>query len=155
MITHNLFKGADIRPYQPDGSNYAVTAGTTTLNGEGIDTDGYDGVLFAVMLGTLTSGQVTKLKVQQSSDNGSTDAFDDLASSSTAAAADADGNKLLIVDVFKPMKRYLRAVTVRGTQNAVITSAFVILYHARTPAITPSSRISQSVVLATPLEGTA
>ena len=59
----------------------AVAAGSTVQNGNGFDLSadgGYDGVLIIASLGTLTATQVTQLKAQVSSDDGSADAYTDL-----------------------------------------------------------------------------
>ena len=106
----------------------AVAAGTTNQTSSAVDTLGAAAVRFIADIGTLTSSQVTKLKVQESSDDGATDAYADVTGSETAAMADADSNKLLIVDIYKPQKRWIRPVVNRATANAVITAAWVELY---------------------------
>jgi hypothetical protein len=50
----------------------------------------------------------------------------DLAGSLHTALADTDGNKCLVTDVFRPQKRYVRAVVTRGTANAVIDGVIAL-----------------------------
>lgn len=133
----------------------AVAAGTTNQNTSSVDMQGWDSVEFVLHMGALTATQVTKLKAQQSSDDASTDAFDDLAGSATAAAADADSGKLLRCEVVKPTKRYVRAVVLRGTENAVLNSVIAIQRRARRVPITQSTTVSAVKSVATPAEGTA
>ena len=101
--------------------------------------------------GTLTSGQVTKLKVQEYTSD-SAGNYADVTGAITAAAADADAGKLLILDVYKPQQRWIRPVIVRGTQNAVIVSGIVELYQAdfQPVSLTDSTNISSAVVFNSP-----
>ena len=41
-------------------------------------------------------------------------------SKTSPALADTDGNKMLVAEAYRPKCRYIRAVVVRGTANAVI-----------------------------------
>ena len=148
MQTHLLSEG--IVPAR--GSN-AVAAGTTAINGASIDlqTLGAIGAMAIACLGTLTATQVTKLKWQGSDDNSTwadlthTDSETAQTTVQTAAAADADSNKMLCLDVLRPGHRYIRAVVVRGTANAVLDSLVYIPYHLRAmPAPAYGSTVSQS-----------
>jgi len=104
-----------------------TVAGTSAVNLTTVDTLGYAGYRICVLLGALTAGQVTKLKVQEFTSDTS-GSYADVTGAITAAAADADAGKLLILEVYKPQMRWIRPVVVRGTQNAVITAAWVELY---------------------------
>ena len=95
----------------------AAAAGTTVLNSSSVDMLGWDGVRGVFGVGTLTAGQVTSLKAQDSPDNS---AFTDITGAAGSALADGDGNGLLIVDVYRPLRRYVRFVRNRATQNAVV-----------------------------------
>lgn len=115
----------------------STAAGTTTVNGSSIDLQAgpglFTGCKFTCLLGTLTATQVTKLKAQGSDDNSTwTDLTDDALGGTlvTDAAADADSNDMLVLDIFRPRHRYLRPVVVRGTANAVIDGVIAQLYHA-------------------------
>lgn len=132
----------------------AVAAGTTDQESSIIDMAGYDGVLFVASFGTLTASQVTSVKVQQNSAN-STSGMADLAGTSTGPLADADSNKVLMVDVFQPEEQYLRLVVDRGTANAVIDGVVAIQYKARALPVTQSSTVSASEQHVRPAEGTA
>lgn len=136
----------------------AVAAGTTVQNGTGFDMQsdgGYDGVLFILAVGTLTATQVTALKAQQSDDNGSADDYTDLAGTLTGPLADADSNKLLVLDIFRPSKRYVRPVVNRATGNAVIDGVIAIGYRNRTPPTAQGSNVAAAEAHVSPAEGTA
>lgn len=132
-----------------------TAASTSVTNLSGIDTRGFTGVMIIALLGTLTATQTTSLKAQGSSDDGSTDAYADLAGSSTGNAADGDTGKCLILDIYKPKERYVKPVLVRGTANAVVTSIIAILYNAAEEPVTAGAGISQRKTVASPANGTA
>lgn len=132
----------------------ATAAGTSVLNSTGVDTLGYSAVRFVAMFGALTSTQVTTMSVTYSDDN-STWTSSDVASSKTTALADADGNKMLIVDIYKPTHRYLRANINRATANAAVDGVIAELYLADDSPITKDTSVSAQVVLNTPAIGTA
>lgn len=98
----------------------ATAAGATAINGTGIDMQDFDSVKFICLMGALTATQVTSLKAQGSNDNGSVDPYADITGMATAAAADADSNKILALEVNRPQKRWIRVVVNRATANAVI-----------------------------------
>jgi len=105
----------------------AVAAGTTAVNGTGVDTSGYEGVLFIAQLGALTATNVTTLKAQSSTDDGSSDAYADM-SGESKAAADTESSKILYLDVADPLERWVRPVLTRATANAVVESVIAVLY---------------------------
>jgi hypothetical protein len=119
----------------------AVVAGTTNQDSSEIDMQGYDGVVFIAHLGSLTSTQITALQARGSNTSGSEAAF--TTDHVTAAAADADSNKILVLDVFRPPARYLKARVERGTANAVINSVIAIQYHLDKQPIQTDASVSQ------------
>ena len=69
--------------------------------------------------------------------------------------ADADGNKMLAVDVFRPRERYVRLVIDRATANAVIDGVIAIQYGARKMPTTHATSVAASESHTSPAEGTA
>lgn len=104
----------------------AVAAGSDNQDSSILDMQGYDGVVFVAAFGTITSGAVTALVAQQNSAS-ATEGMTSLEGASVSVADD-DDNKIAIVDVHRPRKRYVRAVVERGTQNAVIDGVIAIQY---------------------------
>ena len=131
-----------------------VAAGTTEQTGSVIDMQGFEGVQFVALFGALTATQVTSLKVQQGSLADGSD-MADLEGSLHTALADADGNKCLVTDLFRPQKRYVRCVVRRGTANAVIDGALALLYSPRIEPVTADATIKSTKLLVSPNEGTA
>ena len=133
----------------------SVAAGTSAQNSASVDLRGYEGVRFIADFGTLTATQVTSVKAQQSSDDGVADDFSDIKGSLSAAMADGDSNKILILDIYRPQKRYVRLVVNRATANAVIDGVVAELYRAERAAIAKDADVSAQVILSNPAEGTA
>ena len=134
----------------------ATAAGfTTPIEGSSIDLGadgGYEGCMFIIGFGTLTATQVTAVHVETSSDNST---WNDLEGSDSGALADDDDDEYVIIDVYKPMEQYLRAVVTRGTANAVITDGIAILYRGGDrPSTLALSDVALSEVLVSPDEGT-
>lgn len=128
----------------------AAAAGTSAINGTVLDMTGYDAVRGIALLGTLTSTQVTKLKAQQGDASDGSD-MADISGAVTPAAADADSNKILILDVNRESitKQYVRFVVVRGTANAVLDGLIADRYQCRTlPQTQSDSTVSQATKVA-------
>ena len=130
----------------------ATAAGTSDINGADIDMTGYEGARCVVALGALTGTQVTLLKAEEADDNGSGAAgsYTAITGAATAAAADADSNKLLVLEVFRPKKKWLRFVVDRGTANAVVDSGVAELTRPSHQATAQHSTVSQQKVLRGP-----
>lgn len=132
-----------------------VVAGTSDQTSSAVDTQGFTGCCFVASFGALTASQVTQIKVQQSDDDGASDAYSDLEGSLVGPLADADGNKQLVVDIVRPQKRYLKLVVDRGTANAVIDGVVAYLYGAKSLPVTQPSSVMAAETKVSPSEGTA
>lgn len=131
----------------------AVAAGASNQNGNAIDMQGFQGVAFLALFGTLTATQVTSLKIQQSADGAT--GWEDLEGSQTPNLADADSGKYLLTETFRPTKRYVRCVVNRGTANAVISGVVAILGRGETLPPGLGNLAHPPTILNNPPEGTA
>ena len=122
----------------------SASAGTTDQDSTVLDMSGYDGVLFAWLLGDATSGSVLELQVfgnTASSTSSPTPVeltVDDV--TYTAGASDAD-NKVMVVDCIRPAYRYVFARGVIDTQNCVSDGMLAIQYRARNRPVTQGSTL--------------
>lgn len=132
----------------------AQAAGQTQINGASVDCSNCDGVVFLVLFGTIVTGAVTTVKAQQSSDNGVSDTFSDLAGTGQTVA-DSDDNKLFILDIPNPQERYIRPVVTRATQNSTVEGIVAIKYGLRKVPSSHPSTVGGSEVNPSPDEGTA
>ena len=132
----------------------AIAAGTSDQNGTTLDMQNFEGVMFVAAFGALTATQVTALKAQQGAASDLSDAAD-LAGTLVGPLADGDGNKCLILDVWRPEERYVRCVVDRGTANAVIDGVIAIQYGAKKLPVAHASSVAFAETHASPSEGTA
>lgn len=144
------------RPYEAIKTQLCVTpadgaAAQTAITSAAVDTKGYSGVRFLVVVGPVVSGAVTSFKLQQSDDDGASDGYSDLLGTSQTIADDAD-NTHFYSDVYRPGKRYMKIVITRGTQNATIGGVIAELYDADTLPVTQTATGETFIA---PAEGTA
>lgn len=135
-----------------------VVAGTSdqTSSAVRLSTHKADAARFVILLGALTATQVTSAKLQQSSDDGSSDAYSDLEGTLVGPMADDDDDQMLIIDVIRPTKDYLKCVVDRGTANAVIDGIICELYQLReVPVASQDATVMSAEKFVGPAEGTA
>ena len=134
----------------------AVAVGTTAVNTTVVDMQGYDGVVFVVACGTITDGTPV-IKVQQGQASNLSDAADLINTGVTLAAT--DDNKLAIVDVYRPVERYVRCVVDRTigspSTGCVVDSVVAIQYGAIKEPTTHDSTVALAESHVSPIEGTA
>jgi hypothetical protein len=118
----------NITKYTSAVSVTAGAAGATAVNGDIIDTAGFEGAAFLVQVGAVVAGAVTSVKLTGSAAADMSGAADIAGLSLTIADTDDGGIKVL--DYRRPAYRYLRLVVSRATQNATVT-AIAALYGAR------------------------
>jgi len=101
-----------------------TTAGATDLEGEKVvDVSGYEGVAFIGIMDTVTAAGELQMYAQYSNSSSTTDMVDDTGTAvgSSAATATTDyTDKILVCDVYKPLKRYWSAHVDKATQNSEI-----------------------------------
>lgn len=127
-------------------------AAATDLEGATLDTSGFEEVTILVTFGAITSGAVTTIKAQEGDESDLSDAADLLGTSQTIAVASAQ--KTFYINIFKPLKRYLRLYTDRATQNAVVASATYILSQPKLAVVTQGTNVSGELHVS-PIAGTA
>jgi len=101
-------------------------SGTATREGATLDTQRWEGVLFVTKFGTIADSAVGDVHMEQGDDSGLTDAAD-LEGTAQAVAHD-DDNQIFVIDLVKPMKRYVRGVVTKDGSHAMAEMAFYILY---------------------------
>jgi len=130
----------------------AVAGFGDTLSSDILDMTGYEGVLLIADLGDQAATAVATLTAQQDTDAaGGTMATLVGSSTYTFAAADGDDD-LLVLDVYKPMERYIRAQLQRATANITVKSIIAIQYGAAKPPVTQSTTVLDSDLLVSPAE---
>jgi hypothetical protein len=128
-------------------------AGITPVNSSVIDMQGYEGVQFSALFGTITATAVTGIKVQQGNAADCSDGVD--LAGTALAIPDTASNKILLTEVYKPTKRYLRVVVTRGTANAVIDGVIAQQFGARVEPPVHDASVAGFEYSVSPCEGTA
>ena len=109
-------------------SSDAAAAATTDVTSTSVDMKGFDSVSFVVLMGAITGSAVTSAKLQGSHDNATwTGVNGDLTGTSVTIADDDDG-QVFVLDLDRPVFRYIRCILDRGTQNAVLDGILAIQY---------------------------
>jgi hypothetical protein len=120
-----------------------TSAGTNEINGTTLDMAGFDGVIFCSTIGTANSGNYMFAE-----EGSSSPATSDLEGSKVGAGgSDADD---LVLEIHKPLKRYIRASIARGASTTA-GSIWAIQYKARTA---PQTSGDERTKLVSPVAGT-
>jgi hypothetical protein len=118
---------------------------TTGANGAGVDCRGFEDALVVLNVGAhdhTTGDETLDVKLQESSDNGSSDAFADVAGAAfvqiAAQTIDATkGNSYVLNVKLSKRKRYLRAVgTAAGTTPSTAYGVQIELINPRNSPVT-------------------
>jgi len=127
----------------------ASAAGTSAVNSDVIDMAGYDGVMFVTAIATANAGN--HIKLQQGDEPDLSDAAD-IEGSKQVATANA---QTVWIDLYRPTKRYVRAVATRGVSTA-LGEVYAFQYEGR---IQPAdNNVTGEIIgelLVSPDEGTA
>lgn len=110
----------------------AVAAGQTLQSSSSVDMTGFGAVTFIASFGAITATAVTSVHLETSSDDSS---FNDL-TGTNITVADDDDNQVAIIELDRPLERYIRCVISRGTANAVIDGIVAIQSRANVEPVT-------------------
>ncbi len=133
----------------------AIAAGKDDTNeGVVLDMANCQGVVFIAAFGTISDTSVTKIVAQQGDESDGSD-MADLKGSAVSVTPGTDNNKLVVLDIKKPAKRYVQCNIIRATANAVIDGVIAIQYGlSKVPATQPST-VASTEQHVSPDEGTA
>jgi hypothetical protein len=109
---------------------------------------------FMVKFGAITASAVTDIRIQQSSDDGSSDSFADIVGSKVSVAA-TDDDKIAMVEIVRPTERYVRCQITRATANAVIDSITAVIGNLRVSAANDDATVAAYEIHKDLAEGTA
>ena len=98
----------------------AASGGTANVKTPVFDTAGFESIMFmAVASATNSSNRLAFRMSTASSSGGMSDATGEVSHTTTG---------VMVLDIHRPIKRYVRLVTSRGTQNAAVDSVIAYLY---------------------------
>lgn len=126
----------------------AVVAGVTTISSAIVDTVGFDSTRFEVLMGAINATANVVVTVQQGDVSDLSDAQNLVGS---VALTDTDDNKVAIVEVLRPTRRYLRVQVTRNNANSVIDGILALQYGARIlPTTDDATTIKTRSIVANP-----
>ncbi len=129
-----------------------VAAGTGAINdATGVDCSGYERATFFVAWGAITASGVQSIDVYQSDDDGVVDSYSRMLVT-RVTVADDDDDKITMVEIYRPLKRWLRIVVNRATQNSAVELAWCVLSDPSVSAAALSSTVSGYGEHASPIE---
>jgi hypothetical protein len=148
---NSLLKNCSIREV---GAPISAAANTDS-NSERLDMQGYDGVCFICPITDSANTGVAKLSIEGNtidSDTGMAAVQDAASNKAEATATDSGGDdlndQLLIVDVYKPTKRYLQGVRTSTTGSIAFGNLIAILYKGSKCPISDDSSVLDSTFVA-------
>ena len=138
------------------GSNVKVTLvqagladGATDPNSSSVDMSGFESVLFIGIIGAQDASATAAIKAAGSTDDSS---FTDITGAVVTSPVNSD-DKFLILDVVKPLDRYIRTTLTRaGTTNTTWGGTIAIQYGAAKGPTTHDAS-SLAVAMATVVGG--
>jgi hypothetical protein len=118
--------------------------GQTDPDSAAVDMQGFEGVMFVGIVGTVTGSGTAALKASQSADNVN---FNDLAGAAVTGAA-GGSDKFFVLDVYRPFDRYVRTTLTRAAANSIYGGTIAIQYGARKrPTIHDATTLAAAALL--------
>jgi len=129
----------------------AQTAGTSEVESDSVDMQGFDGVAFVGSYGTPAANNLCHL--EQSSDDGDSDSFADLTGSEPDEAGSS--TPTFVLQIAEPRERYVRSVWARGT-STTLGDVYAFQFNSRKLGVDSVSEAGTLIVnsLYRPAEGT-
>jgi hypothetical protein len=101
-----------------------------------VDMQGYEGVIFALQVGTSGSTAIT-MHIECGSSSGMSDMVDQ---TGTSIISTSTGRTMVASDFYKPIERYVRPVVIADTES--VYSVLAMQYGARMLPVSQSSDVT-------------
>lgn len=131
-----------------------AAASTIDSNSDRIDMSGFEGVLFVAPITDSVATGVAKLQVEQNDDDSDAGmkALSGASATATCVVGDDLNGKLLVVDVYRPAKRYVQGVLTSTTANIAFGSMIAIPYGPRSKPVAAHASIAAAALAVSPAE---
>lgn len=131
----------------------AAAAGQADLTSTTIDMEGFEGCMFVVSFSTIAGAAVTSVEVHTSLVTGS--GFTALLGTNVIVADD-DDDKLVWIDIHKPLERFLRLIVKRATQDSTVDMVLALQSSPKTGPVThDSTTVAGGELHLSPIRGDA
>jgi hypothetical protein len=121
-----------------------AAAGTSEVDSSILDMSGYDGVMFVASLATVVDACVLTLTPQDNTLNQTGGMTAITGITAPTFTASTSSNTLMVVDVYRPQSRYVRAAFTRTAQNATLNNIVAIQYKASKKPTTQGTTVLAS-----------
>lgn len=123
-----------------------ANANNTDDNSAILDMAGYDGVMFICTITDCVAAGVATLTIEGNDANADAGmaAITGAVATATSGANDDLNGHVLIVDVYKPQKRYIQGVRTSATQNIAFGDMVAIQYQGKERPVVQGSTVSAS-----------
>lgn len=131
-------------------ANGVAAADDTDENTSRIDMSGWDGICFITPIVLAVATGIATVTVEQNdsdSDIGMT-----ALTGAKATKISATANTLLVVDVYKPTKRYVQAAITSSVANVTFGNTIAILYNGKKVPVDVDDTIADSALAISPAE---
>lgn len=118
-----------------------AAASSTDSNSDILDMTGWEGVMFIVPITDCAATGVATLNVQENTANSDSGMTTVDTATATCTTNDDLNNTLLIVDIYKPLKRYIQGNVVSATANIAFGNMIAIKYGPKKMPITDDSSV--------------
>jgi len=125
-------------------------ANNTDSNTSRFDMKGYDGILFVTSIADSAATGVATLTVEGNtidSDSGMA-AITGAAATKTCTTNDDINSTLLVVDVYRPQKRYIQGVLTSSAANIAFGTTYAIQYKGKGHPVVQGTTVSASTQVA-------
>ena len=131
-----------------------AAASNTDADGAVVDTANFDGCIFVTSIeDSVATGVATLTAMQCDTSGGTYAALSGAVATATSATNDDLNTKLLVVDVYRPRERYLKANITSATANIAFGATYAILYSGRVQPVTQlTAEVAQLTKVASPAE---
>jgi hypothetical protein len=131
-----------------------ANANNTDSNSDILDMSGWDGVVFICPVTDCAATGVATLKAEQDDANadGGMAALTGASATATCAINDDLNDKILVLDVYKPTKRYVQAVRTSAVANIAFGNVIAIQYRGRNAPPVEHASILDLVAVVSPSE---
>ncbi|MCB0072534.1 MAG: hypothetical protein KDE20_13790 [Caldilineaceae bacterium] len=136
------------------GQVAVAAADDTDSDGAALDMQDYDGAFFVVPIeDSVATGVATLTAKQCDTSGGIYAALSGAVATATSATNDDLNTKLLIVDVYRPQERYLKANVKSVTANIAFGTLYQFAYKGRkSPVAQIAAEVAQLTCVASPAE---
>ena len=125
------------------------TDGQGTVTSAEVDVSNFEGALFMVAMGDITSGAATTCYVRSAAATGMGSAAQ--LDGTLLTIADDDDDLIQVMDVYRPLEPFLDVQVTRATQNSEVEDITVLLYGPRKmPTTHDSGTVADMTVVAGP-----